>query len=320
MKSVSWIERFAGRRRSARRTRCRYARASPEVPRRAAPAGAPGGALGQHGPAGGVISTESSRSILESVATRIDEARDITRYTLRTFDFPWASGHVLRACHHRAGGRRHHSRAGAHGDGEPGSRVFDKLMTGLESQLGGMATAFSSSLLGLAGSLVVGLLELFVTHGQNRFYRELEEWMSGFTRIGLGGAEGQGLGEAALAGFAERDAGAACGFCRISTGNATNCAIRRLRPPTGARCRWRRGVEGWRHSMAPTATSFAASLSAERQAATAQALAGLDGAISGLAQAQSREPVALIRARWSGWPRGRRGWWRCPNRVALIRR
>src|SRR5690606_34706311 len=46
---------------------------------------------------------------------------------------------------------------------------------------------FSSSLLGLAGSLVVGLLELFATHGQNRFYRELEEWMSGFTRISLAG-------------------------------------------------------------------------------------------------------------------------------------
>ena len=70
-----------------------------------------------------------------------------------------------------------------------------------------MATAFSSSLLGLAGSLVVGLLELFATHGQNRFYRELEEWMSGFTRVSLAGAEGDGLDQAALAGFLDQMAG-----------------------------------------------------------------------------------------------------------------
>ncbi len=63
-------------------------------------------------------------------------------------------------------------------EGEDGVEVFNRLMTGLESQLGGMGVAFASSLLGLAGSLVVGLLELFAGHGQNRFYRELEEWLS----------------------------------------------------------------------------------------------------------------------------------------------
>jgi hypothetical protein len=52
--------------------------------------------------------------------------------------------------------------------------------------------AFSSSLLGLAGSLVVGLLELFAGHGQNRFYRELEEWLSSITRLGSAAAEGEG--------------------------------------------------------------------------------------------------------------------------------
>ena len=58
-------------------------------------------------------------------------------------------------------------------------------MSGLEEQLGGMGVAFASSLLGLAGSLVVGLLELFAGHGQNRFYRELEEWLSSITRVGF---------------------------------------------------------------------------------------------------------------------------------------
>jgi hypothetical protein len=66
---------------------------------------------------------------------------------------------------------------------------FDNLMTGLEGQLGGMGTAFGSSLLGLSGSLVVGLLELFASHAQNRFYRELEEWLSSITRIGIHGVE-----------------------------------------------------------------------------------------------------------------------------------
>ena len=65
-------------------------------------------------------------------------------------------------------------------------------MGGLEQQLGGMGTAFASSLLGLAGSLVVGMLELFASHGQNRFFRELEEWLSSFTRIGFSAAEGEG--------------------------------------------------------------------------------------------------------------------------------
>jgi hypothetical protein len=80
--------------------------------------------------------------------------------------------------------------------------VFEKLMAGLDDQLGGMGTAFASSLLGLAGSLIVGLLELFAGHGQNRFYRELEEWLSGFTRLGLI-SEGEGA-EGGLIALLER--------------------------------------------------------------------------------------------------------------------
>ena len=55
--------------------------------------------------------------------------------------------------------------------------------------MGGMGVAFASSLLGLAGSLIVGLLELFAGHGQNRFYRELEEWLSSITRVGFSTGE-----------------------------------------------------------------------------------------------------------------------------------
>jgi hypothetical protein len=135
------------------------------------------------------ISASSGRSILDSVAQRVDEARDITRYLINLLVFLgllgtfWGLATTVPAVVETI-------RSLAPQDGESGLDVFGKLMTGLESQLGGMGTAFSSSLLGLAGSLVVGLLELFAGHGQNRFYRELEEWLSSITRIGL--AEGEG--------------------------------------------------------------------------------------------------------------------------------
>jgi hypothetical protein len=56
----------------------------------------------------------------------------------------------------------------------------------LESPLHGMATAFSSSLFGLAGSLVLGFLDLQAGQAQNRFYNDLEEWLSTYTRLSSG--------------------------------------------------------------------------------------------------------------------------------------
>jgi hypothetical protein len=137
------------------------------------------------------LSASSGRSILESVSTRIEEARDITRYIVNLLIFLgllgtfWGLATTVPAVVDTI-------RSLAPQEGEGGMAVFDRLMTGLEKQLGGMGTAFSSSLLGLAGSLVVGLLELFAGHGQNRFYQELEEWLSSITRIGIAGGEGEG--------------------------------------------------------------------------------------------------------------------------------
>ncbi|TCO71148.1 biopolymer transporter ExbB [Rhodovulum euryhalinum] len=137
------------------------------------------------------IGTASARSILDSVATRIEEARDITRYIVNLLIFLGLLGTfyglatVVPAVVETI-------RSLAPQEGEGGVEVFGRLMTGLEAQLGGMGTAFASSLLGLAGSLVVGLLELFAGHGQNRFYRELEEWLSGITRLGFTAGEGEG--------------------------------------------------------------------------------------------------------------------------------
>lgn len=150
------------------------------------------------------ISASSSRSILDSVATRIDEARDITRYLTNLLIFLGLLG-TFYGLATTVPAVVETIRSLAPQDGETGVQVFDKLMKGLESQLGGMGTAFSSSLLGLAGSLVVGLLELFASHGQNRFYRELEEWLSSITRIGLAAGEGEAAGDsAALAGVLDR--------------------------------------------------------------------------------------------------------------------
>ena len=132
------------------------------------------------------VTANSSRSILDSVATRLDEARDITRYIINLLIFLGLLG-TFYGLATTVPAVVETIRSLAPSEGEQGIAVFERLMSGLESQLGGMGTAFASSLLGLAASLVVGLLELFAGHGQNRFYMELEEWLSSITRIGLGG-------------------------------------------------------------------------------------------------------------------------------------
>ena len=146
------------------------------------------------------ISAMSSRSILDSVATRIDEARDITRYITSLLIFLGLLG-TFYGLATTVPAVVDTIRSLAPQDGDQAVDVFDRLMTGLEAQLGGMGVAFASSLLGLAGSLVVGLLELFAGHGQNRFYRELEEWMSSITTLGFEASEGDG-GAQTLAAFA----------------------------------------------------------------------------------------------------------------------
>jgi hypothetical protein len=142
------------------------------------------------------ISSSASRSILESVETRIEEARDITRYLINLLVFLGLLG-TFYGLATTVPAIVETIRSLAPQAGESGMDVFGKLMKGLESQLGGMGTAFSSSLLGLAGSLVVGLLELFANHGQNRFARELEEWLSSITRVGFSSGDGES-GEAGV--------------------------------------------------------------------------------------------------------------------------
>lgn len=143
------------------------------------------------------ISASSSRSIQDSVATRIDEARDITRYIVNLLIFLGLLG-TFYGLATTVPAIVDTIRGLAPKAGEDGMQVFARLMSGLEAQLGGMGVAFSSSLLGLAGSLVVGLLELFSSHGQNRFYRQLEEWLSSITRLGYAGGDGEEQSDTAM--------------------------------------------------------------------------------------------------------------------------
>ena len=149
------------------------------------------------------VSSTSARSILDSVAQRIDEDREITRYIGNVLIFLGLLG-TFYGLATTVPALVETIRSLNPAEGEDGADIFARLQSGLESQLGGMGTAFSSSLLGLAGSLVVGLLELFAGHGQNRFYRELEEWLSTITRVGFDGDEGSGAGMGAMAGFVDQ--------------------------------------------------------------------------------------------------------------------
>jgi len=120
------------------------------------------------------ISSSSSKTILDSVGTRMDESRDITRYIINLLIFLGLLG-TFYGLATTIPGIVDTIRSLNVQEGQSSQDVFSNLIGGLESQLAGMGTAFASSLLGLAGSLVVGLLELFAGHGQNRFYREMEE-------------------------------------------------------------------------------------------------------------------------------------------------
>jgi len=113
------------------------------------------------------ISSGSARSILDSVGMRIDEEREITRYITNFLIFLGLLG-TFYGLATTVPALVDTIRSLAPKEGEEGVQVFNRLMSGLESQLSGMGVAFASSLLGLTGSLIVGLLELLVSHGQNR--------------------------------------------------------------------------------------------------------------------------------------------------------
>ena len=136
------------------------------------------------------LSTMAMRSLLDGIATRLDEGRETARYFIGLLVFLGLLGTFwgLLETVHSIGDVI----SGLSVQGGAVLEVFDRLKTGLQAPLAGMGTAFSSSLFGLAGSLVLGFLALQAGQAQNRFYNDLEEWLSGQTRLGGGGIVGDG--------------------------------------------------------------------------------------------------------------------------------
>jgi hypothetical protein len=113
------------------------------------------------------LSATAMRTIVDGVGSRLDESRDISRYLIGLQIFLGLLGTFW-------------------------GLLFTDLQNGLKAPLSGMGTAFGTSLFGLAGSLVLGFLDLQANQAQNRFYNDLEEYLSGVTRIGSGGALAEG--------------------------------------------------------------------------------------------------------------------------------
>jgi hypothetical protein len=138
------------------------------------------------------ISAQAMRSLLDSIASRLDESRELSRYMTNLLIFLGLLGTFWGLLLTVS------SVADVIGSMSVGSgdinALFEQLKSGLARPLMGMGTAFSSSMLGLAGALVLGFLDLTAGQAQNRFFNELEEWLAGITRLSSGvlGGEGEG--------------------------------------------------------------------------------------------------------------------------------
>jgi len=136
------------------------------------------------------ISAPAMRSLLDSIASRLDESRELSRYMTGLLIFLGLLGTFWGLLLTVS------SVADVIGSMSVGSgdinALFEQLKSGLARPLKGMGTAFSSSMLGLAGALVLGFLDLTAGQAQNRFFNELEEWLAGITRLSSGalGADG----------------------------------------------------------------------------------------------------------------------------------
>jgi hypothetical protein len=135
------------------------------------------------------LSTTAMRSILDSIASRLDESRETTRYLVGLLIFLGLLGTFWGLL--LTTGSVGDTIAALNTEGKESAQVFQELKTGLEAPLKGMGTAFSASLFGLAGSLILGFLDLQAGQAQSRFYNELEEWLSTITEL-----RGDGPGEA----------------------------------------------------------------------------------------------------------------------------
>jgi hypothetical protein len=175
---VRWIESFR---------RDQAAVASGAAPRLLSPMAT---MLGERAGGRFTLSTTAMQTLLDGISSRLEERRELSRYIIGLLVFLgllgtfWGLLDTVRAI----GGVI----SSLSISGSELTDVFERLKAGLQSPLSGMGTAFSSSLFGLAGSLVVGFLELRAGQAQNRFYNELEDWLSGLTRLSSGALGGEG--------------------------------------------------------------------------------------------------------------------------------
>ena len=136
------------------------------------------------------LSPVSMRSILDSIGARLEESRETSRYMTGLLVFLGLLGTFWGLL--GTIGAIGQTINGLSVDGSDLTLMFDDLKAGLEAPLSGMGTAFSSSLFGLAGSLVLGFMDLQASQAQTRFYNDLEDWLSGLTRLSQGD-EGDGM-------------------------------------------------------------------------------------------------------------------------------
>ena len=168
MREVAWIEGFRSNRQTLSNQR---------PPQLLAPMAA---MLGERGEQFS-LSALSLRSLLDGISARLEESRDLSRYLIGLLIFLgllgtfWGLLQTIGAVGDVIGSL-------SVGSGDL-AKVFTSLKAGLKAPLAGMGTAFSSSLLGLAGSLILGFLELQAGQAQNRFYNDLEDWLAGQTRL-----------------------------------------------------------------------------------------------------------------------------------------
>ena len=145
-----------------------------------------------------VLSPVSMRSLLDSLASRLDESRDLSRYLVGLLIFLGLLGTFwgLLETVTSIGG----AIDGLDVTATQSATLFDQLKQGLQAPLKGMGLSFSSSLFGLAGSLILGFLDLKAAQAQNRFYIDLEDWLSSITDIEAG--EVQNISAAPVSGIA----------------------------------------------------------------------------------------------------------------------
>jgi hypothetical protein len=130
------------------------------------------------------LSAPAQRALLDSVASRLDEQRELSRYMVGLLIFLgllgtfWGLLLTVSSISQVIAGM-------SVGSGDVNA-LFEQLKSGLAKPLQGMGTAFSSSMLGLSSALVLGFLDLTAGQAQNRFFNELEEWLAGLTHLGSG--------------------------------------------------------------------------------------------------------------------------------------